>query len=142
MSALSTLINPPEILQLDKLYKICYTLRILKAEAKRMAVLHITDENYEELVQSSAEPIILDFWADWCMPCKMLAPVLEELAEDENFIRVGKVNVDESPQLTEAFEVQTIPLLAVLRKGEVLESSVGVKSGEAVRAMVRAALES
>ncbi|MDR3344687.1 MAG: thioredoxin [Oscillospiraceae bacterium] len=107
-----------------------------------MAVLHITDENYEELVQSSAEPIILDFWADWCMPCKMLAPVLEELAEDENFIRVGKVNVDESPQLTEAFEVQTIPLLAVLRKGEVLESSVGVKSGEAVRAMVRAALES
>jgi thioredoxin 1 len=105
-----------------------------------MAVLHVTDENYEELVQASAEPIILDFWADWCVPCKMLAPVLEELAQEDNFIRVGKVNVDESPQLTEAFEVQTIPLLAVLREGEVLESSVGVKSAEAIRAMVRTAL--
>ncbi|MDR1410223.1 MAG: thioredoxin [Oscillospiraceae bacterium] len=104
-------------------------------------MLHINDGNYEALIQTLPEPILLDFWADWCVPCKMLAPVLEELAEEEGFIRVGKVNVDESPELTEAFEVQSIPLLVVLKGGEVRESSVGVKSGEAIRAMVRTALE-
>ena len=106
-----------------------------------MATLHITDENYGALVENSPEPILIDFWAQWCVPCKMLSPVLDELAAEEGFIRVGKVNVDESPELTQAFEVQTIPLLVVLRDGEVLDSSIGVKSIEAIHAMVRNALE-
>jgi thioredoxin 1 len=106
-----------------------------------MALLQINDENYTELVEKSPEPILLDFWADWCVPCKMLAPVLHELAEEPGFIRVGKVNVDESPELTEAFGVQSIPLLVVLKDSEVLESSVGAKSKEAIRAMVKSALE-
>jgi len=107
-----------------------------------MAVLHITDENYGALVENSPEPILVDFWAEWCAPCRMLAPVLDGLSDEEGFIRVGKVNVDESPALAEAFGVQSIPLLVVLKNGEALESSVGVKSPEAIRAMVRAALES
>ncbi|MDR0884570.1 MAG: thioredoxin [Oscillospiraceae bacterium] len=105
-----------------------------------MAILHITDENYAQLAENSDEPILLDFWADWCMPCKMLGPVLEGLTDEKDFIRVGKVNVDECPELTEAFGVQSVPLLVVLKQGEVLESSVGVKSQEAIRAMVQNAL--
>jgi len=106
-----------------------------------MALLHITDQNYAELVENSQEPILLDFWAQWCAPCKMLLPVLEELAQDKSFIRIGKVNVDESPELTQAFKVQTIPMLVVMKNGEVLESTVGNKSGNAIREMVKKALE-
>ena len=105
-----------------------------------MALLHITDQNYTELVENNPEPILIDFWAEWCPTCKMLLPVLEELSNEEGFIRIGKVNVDQSPELAEAFGVQTIPLLVLLKNGEVLESSVGVKSPDAIRSMASNAL--
>ena len=99
-------------------------------------MIYITEQNFEQEVVQAEKPVVIDFWADWCVPCKMLTPVLEELAKDNSFIRIGKVNVDESPELTQTFEVQTIPLLVVIKDSEVIESSVGVKSGDAIRAMV------
>ncbi|MCL2023918.1 MAG: thioredoxin [Oscillospiraceae bacterium] len=105
-----------------------------------MSLLHINDNNYAQLVENSNQPILLDFWADWCMPCKMLLPILEELSQEEGMITIGKVNVDESPKLAEAYNVQTIPLLALVKDGTVLDSSVGVKSPAAIKAMIDAAL--
>ena len=90
-----------------------------------------TTENFETEVLGSDVPVLVDFWATWCMPCRMLAPVIEEIAsENEGKIKVGKVNVDENPDLARKYRVRSIPTVLVFKNGELTATSVGVDSKE------------
>ena len=90
-----------------------------------------TTENFETEVLGSDVPVLVDFWATWCMPCRMLAPVIEEIAsENEGKIKVGKVNVDENPDLARQYRVMSIPTVLVFKNGELTATSVGVDSKE------------
>lgn len=93
-----------------------------------MAVTIINRDNFEEKVLKSDKPVILDLWASWCGPCKMLAPVVEELSESHPEVLVGKVNVDEEPELADRFGVTAIPMLVLVKNGEVAKTAVGYQS--------------
>ncbi len=101
-----------------------------------MAVTVITKENFESEVLKSTKPVLLDFWASWCGPCRMLSPIVDEIAEENDNIKVGKVNVDEQPELAQAFKVMSIPMLAVVKDGKVTNTSVGYKAKAAVLALL------
>ncbi len=102
-----------------------------------MSVLTITNENFEAEVMSAKEPVLVDFWATWCGPCRMLSPVVDKLAEEfEGKIKVGKINVDEQQELAARFGIMTIPTLLVFKGGEIVEKSVGVKPQGALAAML------
>lgn len=93
-----------------------------------MAALHITNENFDQEVLKSEKPVLLDFWAGWCGPCMMLAPVIEELAEEVTDAKICKINVDEQPDLAARFHVANIPMLVVMKDGEIVSKDVGVKN--------------
>ena len=93
-----------------------------------MAVTIINRDNFEEKVLKADKPVILDLWASWCGPCKMLAPVVEELSEAHPEVLVGKVNVDEEPELADRFGVTAIPMLVLVKNGEVAKTAVGYPS--------------
>ena len=90
-----------------------------------MAVLHITNDNFEKEVLSAETPVLVDFWASWCGPCQMLGPVIDEVAEEVRDIKVCKINVDEQPELAARYGVMTIPTLIVFQNGEVVKKSSG-----------------
>ncbi|MBS6736078.1 MAG: thioredoxin [Clostridiales bacterium] len=98
-----------------------------------------TTANFNEEVLQSDVPVLVDFWASWCMPCKMLTPVIEELAEEAEGYKVGKVNVDEEPELARQYNVMSIPTVLVFKGGQVVKQSVGVQPKEALEDMVRMA---
>src|SRR6266700_3292387 len=92
-------------------------------------VVTLTQENFAKEVLQSSVPILVDFWAEWCGPCKMIAPILDELAEEyDGRIRIGKVNIDEHQELAAQYRVSAIPTLLLFRSGEVAEQIVGLKS--------------
>ena len=96
-----------------------------------MAILRITSENFEEEVINSKVPVLIDFWAGWCMPCKMMAPVLDEIEKDvEGRVKIGKINIDEELELATRFGVMSIPTFIVFRDGQVTEMTVGVQEKE------------
>ena len=92
-----------------------------------MAVITITKENFEQEVLQSAKPVLLDFWASWCGPCRMLSPVVDEVAEERTDVKVGKVNVDEQPELAGEFGVMSIPTLLVFEQGKLVRQAVGAR---------------
>ena len=103
-----------------------------------MAELKITKDNFEEEVMRSDIPVLLDFWADWCGPCRMLSPIVAEIAESyDGKVRVGKVNVDEEPELANAFRVSSIPTVVVMKEGKVTATSVGYRPKEEIEAMLK-----
>ena len=103
-----------------------------------MAEMIITKDNFEAEVLKSEKPVLLDFWASWCGPCKMLSPVIAKVAEKyDGKIKVGKVNVDEQPELADAFSVSSIPLLAVMKNGEVTKAAVGYRPIEEIEELLK-----
>ncbi len=92
-----------------------------------MAVVTITKENFEQEVLQSAKPVLLDFWASWCGPCRMLSPVVDEVAEERTDVKVGKVNVDEQPELAGEFGVMSNPTLLVFEQGKLVRQAVGAR---------------
>ena len=92
-----------------------------------MAVVTITKENFEQEVLQSAKTVLLDFWASWCGPCRMLSPVVDEVAEERTDVKVGKVNVDEQPELAGEFGVMSIPTLLVFEQGKLVRQAVGAR---------------
>ena len=105
-----------------------------------MAELKITAANFENEVLRSDKPVLLDFYADWCGPCKMLAPVLHEIAEENaGTLKVGKINVDEQMELAMRFQVSSIPMLVVFKDGKDITKSVGYRPKSEIAAMVEGA---
>ncbi len=102
-----------------------------------MSELTVTRSNFEEEVSRSEKPVLLDFWAEWCGPCRMLAPVVAEIAEEHPDLTVGKVNVDEEPELAQAFGISSIPTLVALRDGKVVGQSVGVRPKEQILELLK-----
>lgn len=102
-----------------------------------MSALHITKENFEQEVLKSEVPVLLDFWAPWCGPCKMLVPIVEEIADEVSDFKVGKVNVDDESDLAMQFGVQSIPTLVVVKNGEVVNKAVGFQAKDKVLELVR-----
>ncbi len=92
-----------------------------------MEILHITQANFEELVLKSEKPVLLDFWAPWCGPCRMVAPIVEEIAAENETIAVGKVNVDDDGALAARFGITSIPTLILMEKGEAVKTLVGFR---------------
>ena len=92
-----------------------------------MSVHTITKENFEQEVLRSDKKVLLDFWATWCGPCRMVSPLVDEIAEENDDLFVGKINVDEQPELAAAFHVESIPLLAVMENGQLVNAAVGAR---------------
>ena len=92
-----------------------------------MSVLHITKDNFEELVLNAPNKVLLDFWASWCGPCQMVAPIVEEIAQENESITVGKINVDEEMALASQFGIVSIPTLIVMENGKAIAKAVGYR---------------
>ncbi len=99
--------------------------------------LEFTRENFQKEVLESEVPVLVDFWATWCGPCKMVLPIIEELAEEVTGAKIGKVNVDEQMELAAQYKVMTIPTLMVFKNGEVVNKSIGAKSKAAILEMLQ-----
>ena len=102
-----------------------------------MAAINVNKNNFREEVLNSEKPVLVDFWASWCGPCRMVGPILEEIAGENPDIKVVKINVDEENELASQFRIMSIPTLLVVKNGEVVSQSVGAKPKAAILAMVK-----
>ena len=101
-----------------------------------MSVITITKDNFEAEVMGSDKPVLVDFWASWCGPCRMVSPLVDEIAEETTTAKVGKINVDEEPELAAQFGVMSIPTLMVFKDGKAVKTSVGAKPKDDIKEML------
>ena len=101
-----------------------------------MSVINITKNNFNSEVLESTKPVLVDFWASWCGPCRMVSPIVDEIAEEHPEIKVGKVNVDEEQELAAQFGVMSIPTLIVFKDGRIMNQAVGARPKEAILALL------
>ena len=101
-----------------------------------MSAIHVNKNNFNQEVLNSDKPVLLDFWASWCGPCRMVAPVLEEIAAERSDIKVGKINVDQEPELAAQFGVVSIPTLVVMKDGRIVNQAVGARPKAQLLAML------
>jgi len=112
----------------------------MKAQKKKercaMSAININKTNFQNEVINSEKPVLLDFWASWCGPCRMVGPIVDEIAAERSDLKVGKVNVDEQPELAGQFGVMSIPTLVVMKNGKVINQAVGVRPKAQILAML------
>ncbi len=103
------------------------------------AVVEFTHENFDDEVLNSSKPVLVDFWAPWCGPCRQIAPMIDELARENPDVKVGKVNIDDNPRVAEMYGVNSIPTLMVFQNGEVTDSVIGVRPKASLQQLLNAA---
>lgn len=101
-----------------------------------MAVITITKENFQSEVVQSDKPVLLDFWATWCGPCRMVSPIVDQISEERSDIKVGKINVDEQPELSQQFRIISIPTLVVMKDGQIANKAIGAMPKEEILALL------
>ena len=102
-----------------------------------MAVINVGNETtFDEKILKTDRPVLVDFWASWCGPCRMLSPVIDEIAGERSDIKVGKVNVDEQPELARAFKVMSIPTVVVMKNGKIVNQSLGARPKGQIEALL------
>ena len=101
-----------------------------------MSAININKNNFQREVMDSDQPVLLDFWAPWCGPCRMVAPIVEEIARERKDIKVGKVNVDEQPELASRFGVMSIPTLVVMKDGKIVNQAMGARPKNSILGML------
>ncbi len=101
-----------------------------------MGILHITKENFQTEVMESDKTVLLDFWATWCGPCRMIAPVLEEVAQEREDVKVCKIDVDKEPELAQQFQIMSIPTLIVMEQGRIVNKALGAMPKNSVLALL------
>lgn len=101
-----------------------------------MSAITITKENFNNEVLNSDKPVLLDFWAGWCIPCRMFSPTVEKISKTETSVKVGKVNVDEQQDLARKYDVMSIPTLLLIKDGKVVKRSTGLKTASAVKSFI------
>jgi thioredoxin 1 len=101
-----------------------------------MSAIHIQKENFQQEVLNAENKVLLDFWAPWCGPCRMVSPIIEEIAQERSDIKVGKVNIDEQPELAQEFGIMSIPTLVVLEKGKIVNHAVGARPKDAILSLL------
>ena len=92
-----------------------------------MSVININKNNFQEEVLNSDKPVLLDFWASWCGPCRMVGPIIDEIARERHDIKVGKINVDEQPELASQFRIMSIPAIMVIKDGKIVNQAIGAR---------------
>ena len=101
-----------------------------------MAAINIDHNNFHDEVMNSERKVLLDFWAPWCGPCRMVVPMVEEIAKERPDIKVGKINVDENPELSSRFAIMSIPTLVVMENGKIINQAMGARPKQAILAML------
>ena len=105
-------------------------------EDYKMTAININKNNFQNEVMNSDKPVLLDFWAPWCAPCRMVVPIIEEIAGERPDIRVGKINVDEQPELASEFSIMSIPTLVVMKNGKIIQQVSGARPKNAILEML------
>ena len=101
-----------------------------------MSVIHIDRNNFQREVLTSDRPVLLDFWAPWCAPCRMVGPILDEIAEERSDVKVAKINIDEQPELASQFGVMSIPTLMVMKEGRIVQQAMGARPKAQILSML------
>lgn len=101
-----------------------------------MAVIKLTKDMYDKEVMNTDKKVLIDFWATWCGPCKMIAPIIQEIADENPDVKVCKVNVDEEPELADAFRVQSIPTVVLIKDKEIIQSFIGFRQKEEIQKFI------
>ena len=105
-------------------------------EDYKMTAININKNNFQNEVMNSDKPVLLDFWAPWCAPCRMVVPIIEEIAGERPDIKVGKINVDEQPELASEFSIMSIPTLVVMKNGKIVQQVSGARPKDAILGML------